>query len=65
MNFKKDLKTKRPTLSESAITTYNSILTNLYKRVFKDDELDEKKFDETDKVLDFPKEVPCKSAKQY
>ena len=63
MSFKKILKEKRPTLSESSITTYNSILTNLYKRVFKDKDLDYKDFDETDKVLDFLKEVPCNKRK--
>ena len=63
MNLKKDLKTARPTLSESSITTYNSILCSLFKKVFGDDELNADKFDETDKVLDFLKDVPCNRRK--
>ena len=63
MSFKNILKEKRPTLSDSSITTYNSILTNLYKRVFKDKDLDVKDFDQTDKVLDFLKEMPCNKRK--
>jgi hypothetical protein len=51
----KDLKEfigeKRPTLSKSSITTYNSILTNLYKKVFGDNDIDVKKFNDTDKIL--------------
>lgn len=51
----KDLKDyiqeKRPTLSKSSITTYNSILTNLYKKVFGNNDIDVKKFNDTEKIL--------------
>ena len=51
VNLKEYIKEKRPTLSDSSITTYTSILKNLYKKVFNSDEIDIKKFDETDKIL--------------
>ena len=39
------VKQKKPSLSDSSITTYSSILKNLYKRVFDDSTVDFKKFD--------------------
>ena len=36
-DIKEFIKSKRETLSASSITTYNSILTNLYKKVFGED----------------------------
>ena len=58
MSLKKEIKHARPSLSESSITTYNSLLCSLYKKVFDDDDLDVNKFDETKKVLDFMKDLP-------
>jgi hypothetical protein len=57
-DLKEYIKDKRPTLSASSITTYNSILRNLYKKVFGSGEIDNKRFDETDKILAHLKEVP-------
>ena len=59
-DLKEYIKEKRPSLSSSSITTYNSILKNLYKKVFgnEDSELDFKKFDETDKILEHLKDLP-------
>ena len=64
-NLKEFIKDKRPSLSASSITTYNSILTNLYKKVFgKDDgEMDTKKFDDTAKILAHLKELPANKRK--
>ena len=64
-NLKEFIKDKRPSLSASSITTYNSILTNLYKKVFgKDDgEIDTKKFDDTGKILAHLKELPANKRK--
>ena len=50
--------TKRPTLSKSSITTYASILKNLYLKVFKDDDMDLGKFDNSEPVLNFLKDMP-------
>jgi integrase len=49
---------KRSTLSKSSITTYTSILKNLYKKVFKDDDMDLGKFENTEPVLTFLKDMP-------
>ena len=58
MSLKEAIKDKRPNLSASSITTYNSILSNLYKKVFGTGEIDLGKFDETAKVLGFLKDLP-------
>jgi len=64
MNLKEYIKEKRNTLSASSLTTYNSILSNLYKKVFGNNEdMDFKKFDETDKIIDFLKDIPFNKRK--
>lgn len=57
------IKEKKPTLSTSSITTYASILKNLYKKVFGDGEIDMEKFNQSDKVLDYLKNVPANKRK--
>ena len=49
---------KRQTLSKSSITTYASILKNLYLKVFKDDDMDLGKFENSEPVLTFLKDMP-------
>lgn len=49
---------KRPTLSKSSITTYSSIIKNLYIKVFGNGEINFNKFDETEPVLAFLKDIP-------
>jgi len=49
---------KRPTLSKSSIITYASILKNLYLKVFKDDDMNLGKFDNSEPVLTFLKDMP-------
>ena len=57
-NIKKVISEKRPNLSVSSINTYASILKNLYKKVFENDNVDLNKFDtEIDKVLFFLKNI--------
>lgn len=51
MDLKAVIKKARPTLSDSSVTTYNSILKNLYKRVFGDREIDLADFEKSDKIL--------------
>lgn len=59
MSIIKDyLHTKRESLSKSSLITYTSILKNLYIKVFGDDDIDIKKFDETEKILQFLKNIP-------
>jgi len=49
---------KRESLSKSSLTTYGSILKNLYEKVFNDKEYDLTKFSDSKKVLDFLKDIP-------
>ena len=62
-NLKEYIKEKRPNLSTSSITTYNSILKNLYKKVFGKEEIDPKDFDNTDKIIAFIKDIPANKRK--
>jgi len=57
-DLKKFIKHKRPTLSDSSLTTYASILKSLYKKVFNDTDIDHKGFENTDKVLKYLKDIP-------
>lgn len=52
------LKEKRPNISKSSLKTYESILRNLYFKVFNSDEIDVKKFDESDKIIKHLKNLP-------
>jgi hypothetical protein len=58
MDLKEAIKEKRPNLSSSSITTYNSILKNLYKKVFDSNDIDFKKFEEVDKIIESIKDLP-------
>ena len=58
MDIRKELKDKRPNLSDSSITTYSSILRNLFKRVFPDQEMSIDKFNDTKKILEHLHEIP-------
>ena len=53
MDLKEFIQERRPNISKSSITTYNSILKNLYKSVFPNDELDIKNFDNSEKILKY------------
>lgn len=57
--IKQYISNKRESLGESSVKTYASILKNLYKRVFKNEEYDMDRFnDEYKKVLDFLVDTP-------
>ena len=57
-NIKQLLKERRPNLSDSSLTTYCSILKNLYKKIWvDDDDIHLKNFDNSDKVLHFLKDI--------
>lgn len=47
----------RPHLSKQSVSTYSSILKNLYTKVFGEGVVDIKKFDDVDKILEFLKEL--------
>ena len=58
MSLKEELKSKRKTLSESSLTTYCSILKNLYKKVFGEGQIKLDDFDKTKEIIEYIKDVP-------
>ena len=62
-DLKDFIEKKRPNLSASSITTSASILKNLFKKVFNTDDIDIKKFDNTEQILNFLKDVPSSKRK--
>lgn len=62
-DLKDYIKEKRPSLGESSITTYSSVLKSLYKKVFGDEKMDFSKFNETEKIIDFLKDVASSKRK--
>lgn len=58
MNLKEELKKLRPNLSDSSIKTYSSILRNLHKKVFENQEIEKSNFNECSRVLDHLKDMP-------
>ena len=56
--LKEYIKDKRPSLSDSSLTTYTSILRSLYKKVFGEPKINFSKFEETDKILNHLKDLP-------
>jgi hypothetical protein len=62
-DLKETIHSKRPSLSQSSITTYNSILKNLYKNVFGSGDIDLKKFDDTERILGHLKDLPANKRK--
>lgn len=50
-DLKEVIKKARPTLSDSSITTYNSILKNLHAKVFGSKEIDLDNFEKSSKIL--------------
>lgn len=57
------IKEKRPKISKSSLKTYESILRNLYEKVFGDKDYDVKKFDENEKIIKFLKDLPSNKRK--
>jgi hypothetical protein len=60
MSLKEELKSKRKSLSESSLTTYSSILKNLYKKVFGEGQIKLSDFDKTKEIIEYIKDVPNK-----
>jgi hypothetical protein len=62
--IKDEIEKNRPSLSESSVKTYCSILKNLYKQLYPEDkEVDVKKFDDHKVVLDHLKDQPVNKRK--
>lgn len=58
VEFKNFLKQKRETLSNSSINTYSSILRSLYKRIFGDEKIDPRKFENPKPIIKHLEDVP-------
>lgn len=65
MNVKMEtfIKEKRPTLSESSLKTYSSILKNIYKKVFGDEEINYEKYNNHEPFLEHLKDIECSKRK--
>jgi hypothetical protein len=57
------LKKLRQTLSEGSLKTYTSILKNLHKKVFDNQEIEKSNFNEDGKILDYLKDMPANKRK--
>jgi hypothetical protein len=63
MELKDYIKQKRPTISDSSLKTYTSILKNLYKRVFNTTEIDFTNFENSEEILKFLQDVEPRKRK--
>ena len=63
MDLKKEIKTKREHLSDSSIVTYASILRNLHKKIFGDEEMTLSNFNKSKKILKFMDDYESKKRK--
>jgi len=64
MDLIEAIKEKRPKLSDNSLKTYKSILTNIYRKCYPDDdEIDLKKFDDTKCILNHLKDIPFNKRK--
>ena len=57
MELNEYIKQKRPTLADSSVVTYTSILRSLYGRVFKSKDIDVSKYDDTTAILSALKDI--------
>ena len=66
MDFSKDIKKNKPTMSEGSIKTYNSLLKSIYKNVFNDkDKVDIDDLKDVKKVMEFLMKKPYSTRKTY
>jgi integrase len=61
--LKEQLHKTRPSLSNSSLITYTSILKNLYYKVFGKETINLEKFEDTDKILHFLNDIPANRRK--
>jgi hypothetical protein len=65
LSIKAVLKNNRPNLSDSSLKTYNSLLSNLYKKVYGDEDIDLEKFNNTGKFINELKDIDPVRRKTY
>ena len=61
--IEKALKENRPNITKSSLKTYESILRNLYKKVFNTEEISIKDFNDSKKIINYLKELPSNKRK--
>jgi len=65
LSIKAVLKNNRPNLSDSSLKTYNSLLSNLYKKVYGDEDIELEKFNNTGKFINELKDIDPVRRKTY
>jgi len=63
MTLSEIIKKMRPNISDSSIVTYNSILTNLYKKVFNTKDIEPRHFNDTKKIFEYLHNIPFNKRK--
>lgn len=63
MNIKEELVKARPNLSAGSVKTYESILRNLHKKVFENEEIKKSNFENFSKILNYLRDVPANKRK--
>lgn len=63
MNLSEAIKEKRPNISDSSVKTYVSILKNLHKKIFNNENLELKNFNDSERILKFLSEMPANKIK--
>lgn len=63
MNIKEELLKNRPNLSAGSLKTYESILRNLHKKVFENQEIEKSNFENFSKILNYLRDVPANKRK--
>lgn len=63
MNIKEELVKARPNLSAGSLKTYESILRNLHKKVFENEEIKKSNFENFSKILNYLRDVPANKRK--
>jgi hypothetical protein len=61
--IEKALKENRPNITKSSLKTYESILRNLYKKVFNTEDISIKDFNDSKKIINYLKELPSNKRK--
>lgn len=63
MNLIDYIKEKRPSISESSLKTYNSILKGLYKKIFNSTDIDIEKFNDSEEILKYLRNIEPRKRK--
>lgn len=63
MNLKEFIKEKRPSISESSLKTYTSILKNLYNKVFNSNDINTDNFNNSEEILNYLKDIEPRKRK--